>query len=60
MELPARMRACLLLRVHHGLSYKEIAQRLCLSSQTVKVQIWNARRRLNQTLGRVRDPGERA
>ena len=58
MELPARMRACLLLRVQHGLSYGEIAQRLCLSSNTVKVQIWKARRRLNQTGGRLGAPGE--
>lgn len=58
MELPTRMRACLLLRVQLGLSYKEIAQRLRLSSNTVKVQIWNARRRLNRPGELPSDPGE--
>ncbi|HEV7671534.1 MAG TPA: RNA polymerase sigma factor [Thermoanaerobaculia bacterium] len=48
--LPARMRACLLLHVQQGLSYGEVARRLTLSVPTVKVQIWNARRRLRQLL----------
>lgn len=49
-ELPGGMRACLLLQVQQGLSYKEIAHRLHLSAHTVKVQIWNARRRLKTLL----------
>jgi RNA polymerase sigma factor (sigma-70 family) len=49
-QLPARMRACLLLHVQQGLSYGEVARRLSLSLPTVKVQIWNARRRLKDLL----------
>jgi RNA polymerase sigma factor (sigma-70 family) len=49
-KLPARMRACLLLHVQQGLSYGEVARRLSLSLPTVKVQIWNARRRLRSLL----------
>ena len=49
-KLPTRMRACLLLHVQQGLSYREIAQRLSLATPTVKVQIWNARRRLKSLL----------
>lgn len=49
-KLPTRMRACLLLHVQQGLSYREIARRLSLSTPTVKVQIWNARRRLRSLL----------
>lgn len=49
-RLPARMRECLLLHVQQGLSYDEISQKLSLSMQTVKVQIWNARRRLRTLL----------
>ena len=49
-KLPARMRACLLLHVQQDLSYGEIARRLSLSLPTVKVQIWNARRRLRSLL----------
>ncbi|HSF44260.1 MAG TPA: RNA polymerase sigma factor [Thermoanaerobaculia bacterium] len=49
-KLPARMRACLLLHVQQGLSYSEVARRLSLSLPTVKVQIWNARRRLRSLL----------
>jgi len=49
-KLPAGMRACLLLHVQKGLSYKEIGQRLSLAVPTVKVQIWNARRRLRSLL----------
>jgi RNA polymerase sigma-70 factor (ECF subfamily) len=50
-RLPARMRECLLLHVQQGLSYGEISRRLSLSMPTVKVQIWNARRRLRSLLG---------
>jgi RNA polymerase sigma factor (sigma-70 family) len=49
-KLPARMRACLLLHTQQGLSYAEIARRLALATPTVKVQIWNARRRLKSLL----------
>lgn len=49
-KLPTRMRACLLLHVQQGLSYTEIARRLSLATPTVKVQIWNARRRLRGLL----------
>lgn len=44
--LPLGMRVCLLLHVQEGLGYREVAERLSLSPSTVKVQIWNARRRL--------------
>jgi len=49
-RLPTRMRACLLLHAQQGLSYGEIAGRLSLAMPTVKVQIWNARRRLKSLL----------
>jgi RNA polymerase sigma-70 factor (ECF subfamily) len=49
-ELPTGMRTCLLLHVQAGLSYREIARRLSLAPPTVKVQIWNARRRLRTLL----------
>jgi len=49
-KLPAGMRACLLLHVQQGLSYRDIGRRLSLAVPTVKVQIWNARRRLRSLL----------
>jgi RNA polymerase sigma-70 factor (ECF subfamily) len=49
-KLPLRMRTCLLLHVQQGLGYGEVAKRLGLSLPTVKVQIWNARRRLRSLL----------
>jgi RNA polymerase sigma-70 factor (ECF subfamily) len=49
-ELPSRMRACFLLRVQDELSYEEIGRRLALSPGTVKVQVWNSRRRLREML----------
>ncbi len=49
-KLPARMRTCLLLHVQQELPYGEVARRLGLSLPTVKVQIWNARRRLRGLL----------
>ena len=48
--LPVRMRACFLLRVQNELSYEAIGDRLALSPGTVKVQVWNARRRLREVL----------
>jgi RNA polymerase sigma-70 factor, ECF subfamily len=45
-KLPLGMRTCLLLHVQQELPYGEVARRLGLSLPTVKVQIWNARRRL--------------
>jgi RNA polymerase sigma-70 factor (ECF subfamily) len=50
VRLPTRMRVCLLLHAQQGLSYREIAGRLSLALPTVKVQIWNARRRLKSLL----------
>ncbi len=49
-KLPAGMRSCLLLHVQKGLSYREIGERLSLAVPTVKVQIWNARRRLRSLM----------
>ena len=49
-KLPLRMRTCLLLHVQQELPYGEVAKRLGLSMPTVKVQIWNARRRLRSLL----------
>ena len=53
-KLPAGMRACLLLHVQKGLSYREIGERLSLAVPTVKVQIWNARRRLRSLMEEAR------
>lgn len=44
-SLPARMRACLVLSAN-GLPPREIAGQLRIAVSTVKVQVWNARRRL--------------
>lgn len=49
-SLPTGMRTCLLMHVQQGLSYQAIAERLNLALPTVKVQIWNARRRLRSLL----------
>jgi RNA polymerase sigma-70 factor, ECF subfamily len=49
-KLPAGMRACLLLHVQKGLSYREIGKRLSLAVPTVKVQIWNARKRMRSLM----------
>lgn len=50
-KLPAQMRRCLLLRVDQELSYREIAAVLRLSPETVKVHLFQARRRLKEELG---------
>jgi RNA polymerase sigma-70 factor (ECF subfamily) len=49
-ELPAQMRRCLLLRLDQELKYREIAQVLQVSIETVKSQLFQARERLRQRL----------
>ncbi len=51
--LPAQMRRCVRLRVLQSLEYEEIAELLQLSPSTVKVQLFKARRRLEQELGKM-------
>lgn len=50
-KLPEQMRKCLLLRVDRDLTYREIALLLRLSPETVKVHLFQARRRLQADLG---------
>jgi RNA polymerase sigma-70 factor, ECF subfamily len=50
-ELPPQMRRCVLLRVDRELKYREIADLLQLSIETVKSQIHQARERLKGRLG---------
>nr|XP_061813421.1 dipeptidase 1-like [Nerophis lumbriciformis] len=53
-ELPPRMRDYVTLRLQ-GLDYQEIATRLDRSPQTVRTQLFMARRRLRQKLGIAED-----
>lgn len=50
-ELPPKMRRCVLLRVDQGLKYREIAAVTQVSIQTVKAQIYQARKQLEEKLG---------
>ena len=50
-RLPDQMRKCLVLNVYHELKMREIAQLLHLSPETVKVHLFQARRRLQAALG---------
>lgn len=50
-KLPEQMRKCLVLRIDQELRYKEIAVLLRLSPETVKVHLFQARRRLQEELG---------
>ncbi len=45
-ELPEQMRRCTELRIYHDLSYREIAVVMCLSIETVKVHLFQARKKL--------------
>lgn len=49
-ELPSRMRRCVQLRLFQDLKYREIAQLMQLSIETVKSQLHQARHRLRQSL----------
>ena len=50
-KLPEQMRKCLMLRVYQEMKYREIAALLRLSPETVKVHLFQARRRLREDLG---------
>ena len=50
-ELPDQMRRCLVLRIIHELKYEEIATVMQVSVNTVKSQLFQARRRLQMQLG---------
>ena len=50
-KLPEQMRRCLMLRVYQEMKYREIATLLRLSPETVKVHLFQARRRLQEELG---------
>lgn len=50
-ELPPKMRRCVLLRVEQGLKYREIAAVTQVSIQTVKAQLHQARKQLEEKLG---------
>ena len=55
-ELPPRMRECVLLRLNHGLRYREIAALTGVSIETVKAQLFQARRQLRDPLRWWDDP----
>lgn len=48
--LPDQMRRCMVLRVYHELSYREIAEAMRLSIETVKVHLFQARKRVRAAL----------
>ncbi len=52
-DLPDQMRRCTQLRVEQDLSYGEIATTLRLSVQTVKVHLFQARKKLRKSLGDI-------
>lgn len=49
-KLPSRMRRCVLLRIDHGLKYREIGAIMQVSVDTVKTQLHQARQRLKDEL----------
>lgn len=51
-DLPPQMRRCVILRVEHDLKYREIAQLMGVSIETVKAHLYQARQHLR---GRLAD-----
>jgi len=51
LELPEKMRRCLMLRVYQDLSYRDIAVVMRLKIDTVKAHLFQARKRLQERLG---------
>lgn len=59
--LPLRMRRCVTLRLDRGLEYRAIATIMQVSVETVKTQLFQARRRLREELWQyfdIEDPGD--
>ena len=56
-ELPEQMRDCLILRLYHQLSYREIAVIKKISIETVKAHLSRARKKLQEKLPGF-DPGD--
>jgi RNA polymerase sigma-70 factor (ECF subfamily) len=52
-QLPPQMQQCLLLRLDHGLKYREVAETMNISIETVKAHLHQAKSRLQSSL---RDP----
>lgn len=52
-QLPPRLRRCFLLRFRDNLSYREIADLMKISLETVKDQVRNARSRIKKALGDI-------
>ncbi|MEM7587454.1 MAG: sigma-70 family RNA polymerase sigma factor [Acidobacteriota bacterium] len=52
-ELPEQMRRCTELRIYHDLSYREIAVVMRRSIETVKVHLFQARKKLKESFGDV-------
>lgn len=52
-ELPDQMRRCTELRVYQDLSYREIAAVMRRSIETVKVHLFQARKKLKESFGDV-------
>ncbi len=55
-RLPVKMRQCLVLRAHQELSYDQIAVVMQLSAATVKVHLFQGRKRLKTALARATKP----
>lgn len=49
--LPNQMRKCLILRVYYDLKYREVAETLGISIDTVKAHLFQARMRIKESLG---------
>ena len=49
-SLPEQMRRCLKLRIYHEMSYREIAELLGISIETVKAHLFQARGKLKKAL----------
>ena len=49
--LPTQMRRCVTFRVYHEMSYRDIAEVMQLSIETVKAHLFQARARLKRELG---------
>lgn len=50
LDLPPQMRRCVTLRVEHDLKYREIAQLMGVSIETVKAHLYQARQHLRDKL----------